>query len=150
MADVSDDQSAVGSSGRPTGGWAGLWRKSMGTVRRAGVASLPAYRSGMGAGDVKPASRRRSLGKAPRPLLAFWRVGTDWRRDCTGHGASTTQWKKHQEQFLKIVNEVLRSKSQRAGHPSPHNAKALCCFCLMAFPSRSERSPTFFWAGLLL
>ena len=136
--------------GFATGSWAGLGESLLGTV--VGLALLmPAYAiGGMGAGDVKLLAGVGAWVGATTTFYAFCVSALVGGAIAVVMVALKHKWKHHQDQFFKIVGEVVS-----IGNPNELSAiaakrKSSMMLLPYGIPIAIGSIAYFFWAGLLL
>jgi prepilin peptidase CpaA len=136
--------------GAATGGWAGLGESLLGTV--VGLALLlPAYAiGGMGAGDVKLLAGVGAWVGATTTFYAFCVSALIGGVIALAMVLVQRNWKKHQAQFLKIVNEVVTIGNPNELATIAAQRKSSMLLLPYGIPIAIGTITYFFWAGLLL
>ena len=123
-------------------GWEGLGYSLLGTVVGLGLL-LPAYAiGGMGAGDVKLLAGVGAWVGSTVTFYAFCLSAVIGGVIAVAMVLYRRGWRKHQAQFMMILNEITTvGDPDRACH-AQQNARAPCCFCPMGSRLPSGRSFT--------
>ncbi len=133
-----------------TGGWEGLGESLLGTL--VGLALLlPAYAiGGMGAGDVKLLAGVGAWVGATTTFYAFCVSALIGGIIALAMVLLRRNWKKHQAQFLKIVNEVVTIGNPEELATIAAKRKSSMLLLPYGIPIAIGTIAYFFWAGLLV
>jgi prepilin peptidase CpaA len=136
--------------GFATAGWPGLGESLLGTV--VGLALLlPAYAiGGMGAGDVKLLAGVGAWAGATTTFYAFCVSALIGGVIALTMVLVRRNWKKHQEQFLKIISEVVTIGNPDELSTIAAQRKSSMLLLPYGIPIAIGTIAYFFWAGLLL
>ena len=136
--------------GAVTAGWAGLGDSLLGTV--VGLALLlPAYAiGGMGAGDVKLLAGVGAWVGAAITFYAFCVSALVGGMIALAMVLVRRSWKKHQQQFFKIVGEVATIGNPTELAAIAAKRKSSMLLLPYGIPIAIGSIAYFFWAGLLL
>ena len=133
-----------------TGGWPGLGDSLVGTA--VGLALLlPAYAiGGMGAGDVKLLAGVGAWVGATTTFYAFCVSAVVGGVIAICMVVLRHSWKKHQQQFLKIVGEVMTIGNPTELAAIAQERKSSMLLLPYGIPIAIGTIAYFFWAGLLV
>jgi prepilin peptidase CpaA len=136
--------------GIAVGGWAGLGESLLGTL--VGLALLlPAYAiGGMGAGDVKLLAGVGAWVGATTTFYAFCVSALVGGVIALAMVLVQRSWRKHQDQFLKIVSEVVTIGNPNELAAIAGHRKSSMLLLPYGIPIAIGTIAYFFWAGLLL
>jgi prepilin peptidase CpaA len=133
-----------------TAGWAGLGESLLGTV--VGLALLmPAYAiGGMGAGDVKLLAGVGAWVGATTTFYAFCVSAVVGGVIAIAMVLLRKAWRKHQDQFMTIVNEVLTIGAPAELAAIAAKRKSSMLLLPYGIPIAIGSIAYFIWAGLLI